>query len=514
MGKNKYIVSLVWLFATMVTTVADPGPRVVYQWAYGQFSRISVATPSYDQSGVLTSIYLRNKHSFCGIVDSIFLFDLSGNVKVQLGFPDINTRIMHDIVEYRDVASDSLFLATASISLGGRNAILSTGMFATASDGTHRYNESADSFFINFGSYFGCGDEQAILNFDPNRHKHSRLQTTFQIVLYDDLPGISGMQREFACMYSHPLDVAQSERNRVMFFSDIHLESPPTETRRLELHCRNSYFNVNGGSSTSYLDSRFIILDSNGTDTLYSELFDQLIMESAFIVKSDIDSTVDELVLIGNGVAPSGIHSFEPFIARYAVTSLGLIELWHTQLSLSRTYLFRSENFIIGTLGNNQVQAINLSTGRLGERFTLPFSFDWAKFVEPYGTSTNRLDLVGVSSNVVTIYELADMTGINEKETPANSTPSSVALSQNAPNPFSPITTIRYSLKKQDFVRIEIYNLLGQRVRVLKNQVQATGDYELKWDGRDQDGTPLSGGVYFCLLRSTEGKQVKKMLLR
>ena len=76
-------------------------------------------------------------------------------------------------------------------------------------------------------------------------------------------------------------------------------------------------------------------------------------------------------------------------------------------------------------------------------------------------------------------------------------TPQSIGLEQNYPNPFSSETRIRYQLSKRTLVRLEVFNVLGQRVASLVNQSQDAGWYLTDWDGTDETGRPVASGTYF-----------------
>ncbi len=91
--------------------------------------------------------------------------------------------------------------------------------------------------------------------------------------------------------------------------------------------------------------------------------------------------------------------------------------------------------------------------------------------------------------------------------------PRSFALDQNYPNPFNPTTTIPYSLPERSRAAIEIFNVLGQRVRTLVNETQAAGSYRIVWDGRTDAGTELATGIYLCRLQAGSHIQARKMLL-
>jgi hypothetical protein len=91
--------------------------------------------------------------------------------------------------------------------------------------------------------------------------------------------------------------------------------------------------------------------------------------------------------------------------------------------------------------------------------------------------------------------------------------PDSYTLAPNYPNPFNPETIIEYSLPIRAFVTIEIFNVIGQRVRTLINEPKSPGTYLVEWNGRDDAGNALSTGVYFYRLTAGEVTLTKKMLL-
>jgi len=86
-------------------------------------------------------------------------------------------------------------------------------------------------------------------------------------------------------------------------------------------------------------------------------------------------------------------------------------------------------------------------------------------------------------------------------------------LSGNYPNPFNPETTISYSLKSEEHVVIDIYNIRGQKVKTLVDEQQATGYHSVVWNGRDSNDRSVASGVYFSRMQAGEYKKVKKMLL-
>ena len=90
------------------------------------------------------------------------------------------------------------------------------------------------------------------------------------------------------------------------------------------------------------------------------------------------------------------------------------------------------------------------------------------------------------------------LTTINPKNN--NNHPVYFNLRQNYPNPFNPKTTISFGLSKRANANIEIYNILGDKVKVLGEKYYQPGNYSVVWDGRDSQGNMLASGIYYYRL--------------
>ncbi|MBC8182649.1 T9SS type A sorting domain-containing protein [candidate division KSB1 bacterium] len=91
--------------------------------------------------------------------------------------------------------------------------------------------------------------------------------------------------------------------------------------------------------------------------------------------------------------------------------------------------------------------------------------------------------------------------------------PDKYELAQNYPNPFNAFTKINYSLTKtnEQETRLVILDLLGRQIRTLVNIKQAAGNYNVVWDGRDDQGDEVASGIYFYKLTSGSFLKIRKM---
>ncbi|GAB4372193.1 MAG: hypothetical protein Kow0042_15390 [Calditrichia bacterium] len=96
---------------------------------------------------------------------------------------------------------------------------------------------------------------------------------------------------------------------------------------------------------------------------------------------------------------------------------------------------------------------------------------------------------------------------------PGGTLPPKYELFPNYPNPFNPATTIRYALPRAEKVKLEIFNILGQRVKTLVNGQKPAGVHRVKWDGTNNAGVPVASGLYLLRFGTTQFEKTKKMFL-
>jgi len=86
-------------------------------------------------------------------------------------------------------------------------------------------------------------------------------------------------------------------------------------------------------------------------------------------------------------------------------------------------------------------------------------------------------------------------------------------LKGNYPNPFNPTTTIRYSVRDNSPVTIDVFNVKGQRVSRLVNETKEAGEHTAVWNGKDDNGRAVSSGIYYFKMNAGKYSSTKKMIM-
>jgi hypothetical protein len=135
--------------------------------------------------------------------------------------------------------------------------------------------------------------------------------------------------------------------------------------------------------------------------------------------------------------------------------------------------------------------------------------------LQDYGTF-GVYDTVFVSGMLVPDTSCGENVGmvVDNVIAECNSTPlAAVAGIGNYPNPFNPSTTIFFDLDQSSQVKVTVYNMLGEVVRVLSEGVLPAGRQEISWNGTDGNGTSVASGVYFYRVESERVSETRKMML-
>ncbi|MBV6511938.1 MAG: hypothetical protein FMNOHCHN_01426 [Ignavibacteriaceae bacterium] len=120
----------------------------------------------------------------------------------------------------------------------------------------------------------------------------------------------------------------------------------------------------------------------------------------------------------------------------------------------------------------------------------------------------NAVSLLDITSDKLNSYISKNASFSEEMKKPGSIIPSSFSLETNYPNPFNPITTIRYDIPENSYVTLKIYDILGRQIQTLQNGDQSAGSYTVNFDG-----SGYASGIYFYELKAGNYFMVKKMNL-
>lgn len=217
----------------------------------------------------------------------------------------------------------------------------------------------------------------------------------------------------------------------------------------------------------------------------------------------------------------------------YQINTDTLIVGYHSEVDIGAISLWFSNN-------GYQIDSIKLlepaqnMTLNYGEPSGMLYILIWSQALEiiPKGTGyllliylsgegTIFLDTAEVSDNLgqILTYEEVDCSELGQVDCPESeekenlSLPENFTLFQNYPNPFNLYTNMLYKLKGESFVKLEIYDIRGKKVKTLLSEKQTPGFKSFIWNGKDDDENPLPSGVYFYRLKVGDQEKTKKMVL-
>lgn len=168
------------------------------------------------------------------------------------------------------------------------------------------------------------------------------------------------------------------------------------------------------------------------------------------------------------------------------------------------------------------------SESKLTYDFEYADNKDFKNAIKMTGLTTNSITLEGLEKNKTYYWRVASRTDkgdISAYSAPAvfntgnvvsvkeKSLPNSFELYQNYPNPFNPSTIIKYSIPRNTFVTLKIYDMLGREIKTLINNEVTSGTHSIVWDGFDNNGNKVASGIYIYRLIADGFNTSKKMML-
>ena len=197
---------------------------------------------------------------------------------------------------------------------------------------------------------------------------------------------------------------------------------------------------------------------------------------------------------------------FEIIAARFTFSYDNSFGVADVQLSQALTgKVFIKQMLVEGKLVVDIISLTGLVPAELGsEMFSVAFR-DATQ--QEAGLTLEKVEVADRSGKVY--IEAAKVNG-------AKALPKAFTLSQNSPNPFNPSTTISYEIPESSGaakVVVAVYNIRGQKVVTLVDELKETGQYSVNWDGLDETGRRVSSGVYFYRMNAGDFTAVRKMVV-
>jgi flagellar hook assembly protein FlgD len=195
------------------------------------------------------------------------------------------------------------------------------------------------------------------------------------------------------------------------------------------------------------------------------------------------------------GCAGGGCHSFDAGI----VTAIPSGDL---QIEVTLDNVSQGDK-VGGELVDSEGNIIDVIQSTTNNPFTLTASTAGTYLVNAgYKEPSRDWDSVSVT---LTVSDIEDLRTIH--------VPTKIELLGNHPNPFNNVTMIKFSLPQQSQIKLMVFNIKGQLVRILANNTFSSGIHQIMWDGKDDGGRIVASGTYLYQLISENQKISRKLVL-
>ncbi len=304
------------------------------------------------------------------------------------------------------------------------------------------------------------------------------------------------------------------------FMSDPSIEHQPDEGEPTS----QSFTGTAGGYSTLIPDSltasgtfQILAVDDSGAAYCFNSDYTTLTIDSGIVVLFVGPDGVSEATLdnTDNSLERSLLLSTDYPVLRTGLDQEAIQVGPALDLALFPESSLNGDNSITIRYSDEDVEG-GIGSYGLEESLHIfhwnPSAQQWELIASDVDTLHNEVTATITNAGVYAAFTTDSQTDAQDDER-GDLLPYGFKLSQNYPNPFNPLTKIEYTLPRQSRVTIEIYNVLGQRIRSLVDGEQPAGTYRISWDGKNSSGESVATGVYFYRFRAGDHVETKKMLL-
>jgi hypothetical protein len=206
----------------------------------------------------------------------------------------------------------------------------------------------------------------------------------------------------------------------------------------------------------------------------------------------------------------TSVHSYFR-INGIAVGTADLLNVIGTEFLSGMSWTYNGQNNYIDHLSPMYNASVIFSNP--DPEYNCGIAYDSGNY-KTVGTSFEITGLGGANSFDEAVYGILDFFELEITNSPNEDLPAVHYSLSNYPNPFNPSTTISFSVQQtSSFVILGIYNLKGQKVKILVNEILPIGKHSVIWNGKDEDNNPVSSGIYLYKIRAGDFEKTRKMIL-
>ncbi len=219
------------------------------------------------------------------------------------------------------------------------------------------------------------------------------------------------------------------------------------------------------------------------------------------------DGKIDILLMESDGTLPV---EFDVFNAISNDDEVNIAWKTKSENDLYEYRIFRAEENILASADyinpQEQIAATNSPTGA-----NYSYTDDTVIYNHTYYYWISAINLDGSARFLNVGFVYVEETQIQGGQTPV--VPEKYGLLSNYPNPFNPSTTINFNVATDSVVKLEIFNIRGEKVKTFNKGRTTPGVHSIVWNGRDSNGNEVASGTYFCRLSTNGESYTHKMMM-
>jgi hypothetical protein len=280
-------------------------------------------------------------------------------------------------------------------------------------------------------------------------------------------------------------------------------------------HIYNNFFYIFGGlptpSAVDTVSQPFIVrynLNNRNTIPLQEKLY-----EDTSLPYLHMSVRIDSIVFLMGGVHFNVSNRVSIFnLNSHELTAIGALKMVRAG---GDAVAFNDEIYVIGGFSESQNALNSVERFRPGPNIIVDQSrLNYARNELMAVVFNDEIYVFGGKNEFdINVPQIEKMNLISVSTTEKPQIPEKIVLYDNYPNPFNPITTIRFDLNRPDYLTLSIYDITGKLICTLFDGFVPAGDHRFLWNGTDSNHRVVTSGMYLYRLSSSSQSIVKKMLL-